>query len=137
MQFIGHNFINLFHFLLSYNFTKFYSSLKTCKNFFPHACTNLTIIQQLCTDYVSYVQVEEANCADVYEEFVASFEGAASKGKTFVRGNVVNPGQKKGLFILIFMLALFTVHCLFQPWQQHFIVHKLLQASNALLGNEF
>ncbi|CAB4020463.1 U2 snRNP-associated SURP motif-containing -like, partial [Paramuricea clavata] len=39
--------------------------------------------------------VEEANCADVFEEFVASFEGAASKGKTFVRGNVVNPGQAK------------------------------------------
>ncbi|XP_046851921.1 U2 snRNP-associated SURP motif-containing protein-like [Xenia sp. Carnegie-2017] len=40
-------------------------------------------------------KVEEANCAEVYEKFVASFEGAASKGKTFVRGNVVNPGQKK------------------------------------------
>ena len=28
---------------------------------------------------------------------MASFEGAASKGKTFVRGNIVNPGQTKGI----------------------------------------
>lgn len=42
-------------------------------------------------------QQEEASCAEVYEEFVASFEGAASKGKTFVRGNIVNPGQTKGI----------------------------------------
>lgn len=46
---------------------------------------------------IGHIQVEQANCADVFEEFVASFEGAASKGKTFVRGNVVNPGQSKGI----------------------------------------
>ncbi|XP_077971948.1 U2 snRNP-associated SURP motif-containing protein-like isoform X2 [Styela clava] len=39
---------------------------------------------------------EEKKTAEVYSEFVASFEGDKGRGKAFVRGDVINPDEKTG-----------------------------------------
>lgn len=42
---------------------------------------------------------EEKKTAEVYNEFVASFDESKGKGQAFVRGDVINP-QKKGKSLL-------------------------------------
>ena len=41
-----------------------------------------------------FLQKEEEECAEVFADFVASFEDPRAKGKTFVRGNTINPETK-------------------------------------------
>ena len=41
--------------------------------------------------YLSLFQIEAKEAAQVFEQFVASFEGSGKTGKTFVRGSTVNP----------------------------------------------
>ena len=38
-------------------------------------------------------QIEEKEAAQVFEDFVASFEGADKGGKAFVRGSTITPGS--------------------------------------------
>lgn len=47
----------------------------------------------MCTQlkYLSIVQSDELAAAKVFEEFKASFEDTGKGGKTFVRGQVINP----------------------------------------------
>ena len=38
-------------------------------------------------------QIEEKEAAQVFEDFVASFEGTDKGGKTFIRGSTITPGS--------------------------------------------
>ncbi len=41
----------------------------------------------------THTQIEAKEAAEVYEQFVASFEGSGKAGKTFVRGSTtIDPG---------------------------------------------
>ena len=40
------------------------------------------------------MQKEEAECAEVFADFVASFEDSKTSVKTFVKGNTYNPETK-------------------------------------------
>lgn len=42
----------------------------------------------------NFVQQDEEAAAMVYEEFVASFEDSQKLAKAWVKGGVVNPGEK-------------------------------------------
>ena len=44
-----------------------------------------------------FSQKEAVECAEVFADFVASFEDSRAAGKTFVRGNTINP-ETKGVF---------------------------------------
>ena len=46
------------------------------------------------------IQKAESECAEVFADFVASFEDARVAGKTFVRGNTINP-ETKGIIIVL------------------------------------
>lgn len=53
-----------------------------------------------------FSQKEAVECAEVFADFVASFEDSRAAGKTFVRGNTINP-ETKGVFystVLLFSL---------------------------------
>ena len=47
-----------------------------------------------------FSQKEAVECAEVFADFVASFEDSRAAGKTFVRGNTINP-ETKGVFYSI------------------------------------
>ena len=47
---------------------------------------------------------EEQKTAEVYKDFVASFEGSRSNVKTFIRGDVINP-DLSSIFCPISLLA--------------------------------
>lgn len=46
------------------------------------------------------IQKAESECAEVFADFVASFEDSRVAGKTFVRGNTINP-ETKGTKIVL------------------------------------
>ncbi len=49
-------------------------------------------------DYYHYFQAEEAAAAEVYAEYIESFQNSAAVGKAFVRGSVVNPDQESRFY---------------------------------------
>lgn len=52
-----------------------------------------TLVDFFCVCMYVYTQIEEKEAAQAFEDFVASFEGADSGGKTFVRGSTITPGS--------------------------------------------
>ena len=49
---------------------------------------------------------EEQKTAEVYKDFLASFEGSKSNVKTFVRGDVINPdASSRILFHFVFLIS--------------------------------
>lgn len=52
---------------------------------------------------LSLKQRDEEKCAEVFADFVASFEDSRAQGKTFVRGSIINP-ETKGIFITVSMI---------------------------------
>ena len=56
--------------------------------------TLCTIIFILSDTIFMYIQEDEKAAAEIYEEFLAAFEGSdGNKVKTFVRGGVVNAAK--------------------------------------------
>lgn len=58
-----------------------------------------------------YVQEDERAAAEIYEEFLAAFEGGGEgKVKAFVRGGIAN--ATKGTVFLIFSLCIYQRDCM-------------------------
>ena len=45
---------------------------------------------------------EEQKTAEVYKDFIASFEGTKSAVKTFIRGDVINPDVTSTVYFFTF-----------------------------------
>ena len=48
---------------------------------------------KLSEHFYNELQIEEKEAAQVFEDFVASFEGSDKGGKAFVRGSTITPGS--------------------------------------------
>ena len=66
----------------------------------------------------------ESECAEVFADFVASFEDSRVAGKTFVRGNTINP-ETKG-----------TTNCKYQfLLAKYFLVSQIFHpVNNGIVG---
>lgn len=50
-----------------------------------------------------YIQEDEKAAAEIYEEFLAAFEGSdGNKVKTFVRGGIVNASKGKAEYCAVY-----------------------------------